>query len=351
MINGLQVYPDQIKKNVFYYSPGTLIMATDNFGDPLFQFLQLRYSGTAVMGDQGVFKYKSLLEFTVKMNNPPSESREKVNQLLSVKYGSKIELIPIPIRKIKATLVYALAEETEHRPVTPAILDGTFDEKEDTESETSEYWSERTFNLNLDNYSSQLFWNALSKGQVLMSIGYAFYATGVQNILKPQISVVGIESKQIREQMDQMLKEEKMDSISKMILIKADAFPVTIDIKKHSGKIKKIDINESWIPPGYAVMDIRCYDFNNEIRKDLYAKRLEICATGMDGNEVRQNVTFFASSPDIYSRNLKFKYAIKLNKPYKYRIIEINNDAAPKYGKWLEEKDWNKLIDITTELK
>jgi hypothetical protein len=346
IINGVYVYPDLKKKTVFYYAPGDIVLATDNFGVPLYKFFQMRHIGSLATGDQGQLSYKSILEFTVQLKHYDVATIDAVTAALKSK-TPKPELYPLPISRIESGLVYALDKAGDGKATK--VAGGKMEENTEGGSE-GEFWTERMFTLSLDNTSSQLLWATLEKGQTLMSIYYSFYTPGVVDSL-PIVSMSSTATlpEDLKDELNGLVEEAKNDTLKRTVLVKASATALTVDIKQAADRIKKIDLNENRIPPDYAVLDIRCYDFNNELRKDLYAKRLEAVATGMDGKEVKQNVTFYSSSPDIYYSGLRFKYAVKMDKPLKYRIVEIKNDTAPYYGKWMEQKSWNKLIDITTQ--
>ena len=347
IINGVYVYPDVKKKTVFYYAPGDIVLAKDNFGAPLYKFFQMRYTGSQATGDQGKITYRSILEFTVQLKHLDAPTIDGITNSLKLK-TSKPELYPLPIKRIESGLVYALDQAGDNKATK--VTGGKFEDISEN-GNADELWTERMFTLSLDNTSSQLLWATLEKGQTVMSLYYSFYTPGVIDSL-PIVSLSSTSDLpgDLKDELDNMVEEAKKDTLKRTVLVKANATALTVDLKQAADRIKKIDLNENRIPPDYAVLDIRCYDFNNDLRKDLYAKRLEAVATGMDGKEVKQNVTFYSSSPDIYYAGLRFKYAVKMDRPLKYRIVEIKNDTAPYYGKWIEQKSWNKLIDITTQL-
>lgn len=347
IINGVYVYPDAKKKNVFYYAPGDIVLATDNFGVPLYKFFQMRYTGSQATGDQGQLTFRSILEFTVQLKHLDAATIDAVTNTLKSK-TPKPELYPLPIKRIESGLVYALDKAGDGKATK--VAGGKFEDNSEG-GNTDELWTERMFTISLDNVSSQLLWATLEKGQTIMSLYYSFYTPGILDSL-PEVSLSATANMptDLKDELNDMVDEAKKDTLKRTVLVKANATALTVDIKQAADRIKKIDLNENRIPPDYAVLDIRCYDFNNDLRKDLYAKRLEVVATGMDGKEVKQTVTFYSSSPDIYYAGLRFKYAVKMDRPLKYRIVEIKNDTAPYYGKWIEQKSWNKLIDITTQL-
>lgn len=388
-INSIDIFPDLKNKSLFYIAPGNLGIGTDNFGKPQLKFIQMRYSGSQATGDQGVINFKSILQFTIRMKNPDGNTIREIKTILSNRVKSSIELKPLPIRNMDASLIYAAIDPQENNKSKIYSINGGNFENSDDEAKIGsegEYWTERTFTLKLDNASSQLFWNALEKNQSMMSLSFNYYVEGVSP-LPPMISInvsaeiaeevkrqisnsasvnanVIVKTKEAPETIsnrknysDSLQKELtsrlgaefKSDSSLKTTLFKADAFTIGIDAKKYPELIKKVDINAAFIPPDFAVMDVRCYDFNNDLRKDLYAKRIEIEATGMNGKPVMKKASFYNSSADVTYAGIRFNYAVKMNLPYRYRIVEITRDTDPIYSNWITEKNWNKIIDITTK--
>jgi hypothetical protein len=94
---------------------------------------------------------------------------------------------------------------------------------------------------------------------------------------------------------------------------------------------------------------VYCYDFNNAIRADLFAKRIEISATSVNGSEIYHTSTFKQSQPDEYAKSIRFPYAVRFDKPYKYRITEITQEGDVVSSGWIERTSWSDIIDITTK--
>ena len=55
----------------------------------------------------------------------------------------------------------------------------------------------------------------------------------------------------------------------------ADAFAVELDPQRHADLIVVHDLNERYVDPAYSVLDVRCYDFRNGLRTDLWMKKVE----------------------------------------------------------------------------
>lgn len=388
-INNLDIFPDLKKKNVYYLPPGDLYLASDNFGKPSLKFLQMRYTGSQATGDQGKMNFKSLLQFTIRMKNPDGNTIREIKNTLSKRTKSSIELRTLPIQNMEALLIYASVEnQKDGKNNMYSVNGGNLEnsENEENNGNSGEFWTERTYTLNLDNATSQLFWNAIEKGQSMISLAFTYYVNGVKP-MPPLISLnVSAEvAESVKKQIESSFKknddpEKKInekpleintrvdyadslrkeliaqlnldtlsDTLTKPFIYKTDAFAINVDAKKYPDIIKKVDINAAFIPPDFAVMEVRCYDFNNSLRNDLYAKKIEIEATGMNGKPVVQRASFYSTAPDISYAGIRFKYAVKMNLPYRYRIVEIKNDTDPVYSNWITQKNWNKIIDITTK--
>ena len=108
-----------------------------------------------------------------------------------------------------------------------------------------------------------------------------------------------------------------------------------------------MDINEK-LPAKYPLFDVYCYDFNNALRADLYAKKIEIKATSLNGAEISTSFSFRASQPERYTRSIRFPYAVRFDKPFYYRVTEITLDGEAHMTPWIEKKEWSELLDITS---
>jgi hypothetical protein len=95
-------------------------------------------------------------------------------------------------------------------------------------------------------------------------------------------------------------------------------------------------------------LDVYCYDFNNQIRNDLHARKVEIKAIGVNGKPVITSVVFREKEPDIYVSSIRFPHAVRMDLPYQYRIVEIYKQKGIQPGKWTERSSWDGIIDVTT---
>ena len=340
--NEFRCYGDITNSNLFYYSPGELSLVTSREGKPDFNFLQMRYTGSVAYGDQGQSRFSSLVRFQVKMD------RILQTQLTEIKKkiwgaGKKGELRPLPITDMHSKLVFTLIGDTQTDTVFSGDCTITSEDKEGN-SKKGAYWTQREFSLKLDNQSTQVLWDAFETGKTLISLTYSFYSKGiVEN--ENEIETTG----------DTTLANNVKDLLSGVSdsitptkrCVKSNAFALTIDTEKWPDLLKKIDINEQ-IPPGYAALEVRCYDFNNELRPDLYAKSVEVKAEGVGRGDVTVVAKFNKNNPDVYVQYIRFPYAVKFDKLPQYRIKSISDDAPPASSDWIAMDTWTQLIDITS---
>jgi hypothetical protein len=346
-ISGLELFGDFRNDNLFYYAPGKLKLALDPDGKPKFQLLEMRYTGTAATGDSGEKRFMNVVQFTVSMDQVSAEMLKEARLSLG---SERIELRPLPMRSIEAILVTPVGDPNAASPYTRIGTDGSFQAAGNAGTSGRDgYWTERTFTLKLENHEAQLLWDQVEQGQLALSLGYAFYADIIP-ARKGDMEVTG--DKPFTEEMES--QEADMlttDTLAVTQMVKADAFPVRIDAQKWPDLLKKIDINEG-VPPAYAALEVRCYDFTDDLRPDLAIKAVEIQATGVSGRPVTLPAKKFSSSqPDLNAQPIHFPYAVKLTQPFRYRVIEYTLEGNREEAPWITKDSWASVLDITTPLE
>lgn len=347
--NGLTLYRDALLEHVYYYIPIGLKLATDNEGKPEFKFLLMRYTGTHANRDQGIKRFRSLLTMKIINEVPSLVALEGVKQdLIEQNDLQKVELKPVPIQNLQALLVYSTLDGSGTLDTSAQVYEkGFFETTSEQSKDKGIYWKERNFVLRLDDNTAQAFWEAFDKKQTILSVGYAFFSR-IKSYHKYEPDFSG--SPELVEEMEKRFSTETDDSLQEdslvLRVIKAGAFDITVDTEKWPDLLKKVDINEQ-MPPEYAVLEAYCYDFNNELRKDLYKIKLDIEASGVNGKPVKQSYTFQNSQPDIYATTIFFPHAVRLDMPYKHRTVEIYHDGNVKKSPWQEKENWHEILDIT----
>jgi len=343
MVEGEKLYRDSKNSNILYYLPPSydLLYAVD--GRPPFTLIKMRYTGTVSAGDKGVSKYHNLVQFRVGI--APDHVRQ-MNDLKAVlkRMYPHAELRMMPVRKFSSLLVFAGTDGTDTAHLIQAGYAEATDENADV---NNSYWNERVVSFRINNNDAQLVETALRNKQAAMSLSYAFYSN-MNGGTNDDTSVYrdGKVDKDAKAFFRQQEDHDK-DTSSLLAMVKADAIPIMVDVQRWPDAIQLTDINER-IPARYPLLDIYCYDFSNELRPDLYAKKVEIKAFSVNGSEISTSFSFRQNKPDQYAKSIRFGYAIRLDKPYSFRVTEITNDGEMQAGEWTVRKEWSELLDITS---
>jgi hypothetical protein len=342
----LTVYPDDRRPGLFYAPPGELELAVDAEGRPDLHLLDLRYTGTVAGGDQGTAVFRSLLTFKVRMAGPTPEELRKAATALKAAGIRRPDLRPLPIRRLESALIYETAGGPEAPPAEPrALPEGHFEAAGAEPGDGT--WSERLYTLALDPATADLFGQALRAGQVVLSVGYAFYADGIGPD-RPLTELTGSPAliAELRSRLDGP-RSETPGEAPEPVLVRAGAAAVTVDAGRWPELLKRVDVNES-VPPGYAALDLYCYDFRDALRPGLYEKQVEIEAVAVGGGRAVLAATFRRAEPDLYARSLRFPMAVRLDRPYRFRVIDTFDDGRTAAGPWTDRASWTELLDVTS---
>ncbi len=306
----LTVYADDQRRGLFYYGPGELAVLRDGDGRPDFHFVQARYLGRAATADRGRVVQRSLLSFRVGMQAPSAAELQVARGAVGA-----VELRPLPIQRLDAALVYAAAGATEEATSLPA---GHFEQpKTSAPGGPGVFWTTRSFSLSLDAATSELFWGALTKGQVVLSVSYSFSAVGP------------VEEKDV------------------VRVVRAGSFAVSVDGARWPDLFRRVDLGAR-VPPDYPLLDVYCYDFRDSLRPALYEKQVEVEADGVGGRPVTARARFGQDQPDLYALGVRFGVAVRLDRPYRYRITEVTEDGLSTVSPWTARSSWAELLDVTT---
>jgi hypothetical protein len=348
-VYALTVYADSTRPQLFYYAPPEIALAKDSDGKPDFHFLMTRYMGTATSADRGVERHKSLISFRVLLPRIDPSELARAAQTLGVP-GRPAEIRPLPIRSLRTALVYATVGSAG--PDTVALPGGRFETAPDSPGAESEgYWTERVCSVGLDSLSAQVFQKALENGQVILSVGYAFLADGSTDAASDPGELQGspaLVAELQRQLGSQAAPHDSAANLSRPLrVIASGAIEIGLDVKRWPDLLRRVDLNDR-VPPGYAALDVYCYDFNNDLRPDLAEKRVEIDAESIGGRRVKLDTVFRGSEPDLYSAGMRFPVAVRLDRPYRFRVSETKLDGTASVGRWQEVSSWNKILDVTS---
>jgi hypothetical protein len=183
----------------------------------------------------------------------------------------------------------------------------------------------------------------LQQGQVVLSVGYAFMADGVANEA-PQVTLTG--PAELTDALRARINSGSTNPRQRpAFAVRAGAFAVTVDAIKWPDLFKRVDLNER-MPPGYAALDVYCYDFQRQ-EAGIYEKHVDIEADGVGGRPVSIQATFQRKQPDIYARSLRFPFAVRLDRPYRYRVVTVLSDGRIQATPWQVRTNWTQLLDVT----
>ncbi len=341
-LDGNRVFRDKKKSNLFYAVPPAYGLKSGADGKPSLTLLQMRYTGTVASNDNGKIRNTNIMQFTVAADANYNKTLGQLKtKLLSLYPGA--ELRPLPVQRFSSLLVFAGTNAGD----TSRILQAGIAELSDEDAAVNNsYWNERVISFRLSDFDAQLVETALKNQQAAMSFAYAYGAV-FSDTLPDQLVLAGMNSLERKEITDQLKNDVNKDSTQQLLMIRADAVPVKADITKWPTVIQKVDINEK-MPARFPVFSIYCFDFSGNMRDDLFAKKIEIKAISVNGSEVQLAYTFKRAQPDQYAKSIRFPYAVRFDKPYYYRVREIDNNGEMVISEWIERKVWTENINITS---
>ena len=363
-IGSLTVFADDRLPSLYYFAPPELEIASLPEGRPDFRFLETRYVGSATSADRGMIRHKSLITFRVRLPQVPADELAAAARALGTP-AKRAELRPFPIRRLSTALVYAAIgagasgaasgggdSSPPDEPV--ALPEGRFEAgSASAESGGAAYWRERVYALGLDSLTAQAFRAALERGQVLLSLGYAFLGEAVgQGEDGAQLHGSPSLVRGLRQSIASKDGSGDADSsgANRLHVLRAGALGIGLDPTLWPDLMRRVDLNDR-APPGYAALDVYCYDFNNAVRPDLAEKRVEIDAEGIGGRRVAVQTYFKSDQPDLFASSVRFPVAVRLDRPYRYRIHEVKRNGASRVGRWHEVVRWSRILDVTSAPK
>ncbi len=339
IIDGVAIFRDTADPLLFYYEPGDLILNTTANGEPDFNFLDLRYTGTKCSSDSGEKKFMSIVQFGVTMQKIPSEKLKNIKSALK-KHG-RYTLKPLPISHINTRLIIPVEKNNQkrHEPIeNEGILEAN--DKSGFSSSNS-FWTKRTYTIRLNQYESQLLNQQLKDNLLGINLNYVYHS----NVSVNNEQITG--SKELVEKFE----KDSLNDTSKNIqnrVIKSNTLTINVNTKKYPDIIKQVDLNEE-IPPTYAAIEVKCYDFKENLRPELYMKTIEIEATSVSNDKkIKIKTKFRKKYSDLYSQSINFPYAVNMNAPMRYRITEITKNGDRSISEWIYKPECNSIIDITS---
>ena len=326
----LVVYADARRSGLFFYPPGQIGLTDRPDGSPGLLLLQARHA-------RDTASFRSRFTFRLRMSGPSPAELGQARAALRKETGRAVELRPLAIRRTEAAVVYLPVDSA----CAVTLPDGSF-EAAGPEGADGVYWTERSYTIRLDRWSAKLYTDALRRGPVAMSLGFAFYAEGIAADTADELSGSPEVVAALRRQLARAPRGVKPGS-----LVQSCALALTVDPGRWPDTVRQIDL-DAVAPPGFAALGVRCYDFRDELRPDLYAKQIDLEAEGGSGRTARITLTFDVSRRDLSAVSARFPYSVRMNRPFRYRVREILDDGTRRDGDWISRESWADVIDITS---
>lgn len=341
-VGSLRVIADHERPDVFYVVPADPALARRPDGRPDFSLVSLRYTGRSATADRGLVLHRTVLSLRLVLPAHDPAELERVARLLAAG-GRRVELRPLPIRRIESALVYAsLAGPDSARRALPA---GRMAVPSAERGDAA--WSERVLTVALDSLTAQAMHAALARGQLALSAAFAFVADG-----RPGAAAMGAITgsgelgELLRERLAAAGDSATRDSAISRV-ISAGAIRLGVDLREWPDAVRRVDV-DGQVPAGFACLDVYCFDFRDGRRPDLHERRVEVEAETVGGRMARQEAVFARERPDVLTIGLRFPVAVRTDRNFRYRVTDVRPDGTSSTGAWQPGRGWLDLLDITS---
>ena len=316
-IDGHYLFRDLEIDSKYYLLPSPIKLGMTTSGMPDFKVVNLRYTGRNITADKDAKTFNSLMQYGIVIENI---SRMEVNGLKRKIDQDDVSITQFPLSRIKWNVINLTENESQHIDENQSI--GIFESQKVTSR--------------LDPDLAQLMHTQIKNNNLALSLNYIYYA---------EVAMIS--------------EAKEVDSISlENITLKYDTtivdYPVYSDVLSfnlsqydpYSLVINK-DVNEFGSELSYPLLDVRCYDFEHELRPDLAYVQLRVEASNLMGQYVEiGNISFMNGTPSKHT--LKADRVVDMSLPLRYKKEEIYSDGKTKYMPTITS-DW-KNIDISSDL-
>jgi len=318
-IEGIHIYKDHADPLLYYYEPGALVLGKKGNDAPDFQFLDMRYTGTKCYNDQGEKNFMSLVQFGVEMVAVDPSVLRKIKKYLG---GFKTKLRPLPIIIQTKMVLSSIENDTKETVEKIGVLEAG---SKEGYTNSKSFWTKRIFTTKLNKHESQVLKAQLTEGLLGISMAYAYYTD-----FKKSSTMEATGSSAIIDSLATAFKD--LDIVENKV-VRSDAIPIR---------------NEE-IPPAYAHIELKCYDFSNKLRPDLYMKIVEIEAESVNkAKRVTVETKFSQKHDDLYTKHVSFPYAVYVDTPMRFRVTEIDISGERRTTEWKDKPECASIIDVTT---
>jgi hypothetical protein len=199
---------------------------------------------------------------------------------------------------------------------------------EDGKSETSGPFWEKSVLLCPDEVSSEALWGTLKAGSAPVALNCELKALAYDQPPNKPEGGGAIPGPTLR-------------------TVAVDGVSVAIDGARYPARLVRAELGGT-APKEYAWLQVLCFDFEEQLRPDLYSKSVEIEASGVTGAVLRRSIRFRADNPAASIALFKFDAAVNLKKTYRYRIVTVAKNGRQTTGAWRTGNAWPVALDITS---
>ncbi len=341
-VAGLQLVRDDQSALVRYYFPPDPRLAASPEGRPAIDVLETRYRGTGVSGDSGKELFFSFLRLTLRIPPPPAPALSEVRRRL----GPRMELRPLPLDRIRLVVLHlpvgGEGEGAKARVLPAGASEPAEPPRDGRGNAAAEVWSEHHETVRLDANSAQLLADSWKHGRLLLSVGYTLYGSGIA----PDAPLAQWEGNpEMLAELKRLAPVERATNDAP-VLVRAGAIGVSVDAARWPETWKRYDLNEG-TPPGYPLLEVRCYDFSGDAPTPLYEKQLFIEADSVAGSRAAAALRFERGRQEATAQWVRFRVGVKLDRPYRYRVESVLEDGTAAATPWATNHLWSQLIDIS----
>ncbi|MEM9376388.1 MAG: hypothetical protein AAGA72_09210 [Pseudomonadota bacterium] len=334
------IAPDHMRDDLFYIAPRPVEIAERPDGSPKIELRLTYYYGSQLRGDAGEKDVSWTFSVDLVRGARAPEELAEIKSALSRHLGvADIRLQALPIASTPIEIIYTpivgdqevtLSDaETASVPSDPDIA---------ADAEGNSHWRTRRLTYALSPEDGQIVRSAFEADGGLISVSYAYRVYGI--VADPQ---TGSDLNQA----DATSAPDDPVWLDASELIGADAFRFEVDPNAHADFLKIIDLN-SRAPPGYPILSFICSDFVVQPDDWVFdAKIVQVEAQGVAGRVVRTEIEFPLEEADISLQEAKFDYAVRLDRPYRYRVIAYPVHARSFQSAWVERAQWARPVDIS----
>lgn len=337
------VFPDHERTDVYYLSPPPVRIAEID-DRPDIKLSLTYYVGSGLRDDRDKRIARWALQVGIERTPRSSVMRARFEAMLKTEVGRGAELHEIPVLGVPTSVEFGTIDTPEDRlrlGYGHVLGKSAADKTSGSGRADSAYWTKRKLSFHLGPFDGVALREAMQEGGALMTVSYGYRVAGV---------VRDQDSEWMR---DHDVATRKTPGAPEPIwqpttrLVAPDSLAIDIDAKAHPDFVSTTDLH-TLAPPGYAGLLVLSTDFQLDPADYLFEeKEVEIEASSVAGSPVRTTVRFPADDPEVTLLRADFGYAVRVDRPYRYRIRAYDLEGQELVSDWVQEDQWARPLDIS----